>query len=434
MCKLLIIPGLKKDKHKIAWKFIHNMADEMSVGNMDGLGYAAIDHNGNLFGEHWLYNTQAFINREEFTKPKKRDPSVIAELKQMLCDFVTLEDEPNYNPVEKYNTFGTVGNEIAAITLHTRAASNTVCLKNVHPFVDEDQDVSVIHNGFIRNHTTLDEIRSTCDSERILNMYIEHEVNKVPADIQNMIDDLKGVFACGIFSRDGTGQRVLDVFRTRANLSAAYIKELETIVISTAFTDIKEVCNSMGLTIVSKAESVKEDTLLRLNPITGKPLLTLKYKDTTHYSEYNNTSAYGHHYRSGERYNTQTGVWEDNTGYESEWRKWEREKEEERKKKNNNNVVAMRTEADHQGITQEEQNLMDKGYSLEGAREHIRNQIKEVTNDPTEVNKAAVEEINKVNQIIQRTVDPLNEEEAALDDWFQDHNREMWIKKIGGKH
>ena len=51
MCRLLIIPYLDPKKKKLNWQFISEMAELMSVGNTDGLGYTAIDKKGNMFGE-----------------------------------------------------------------------------------------------------------------------------------------------------------------------------------------------------------------------------------------------------------------------------------------------------------------------------------------------------------------------------------------------
>ena len=50
------------------------MGDLMSPGNYDGIGYTAVDPKGEIFGERWLFNEEAFKQRKEkFTKPRKID-------------------------------------------------------------------------------------------------------------------------------------------------------------------------------------------------------------------------------------------------------------------------------------------------------------------------------------------------------------------------
>jgi hypothetical protein len=409
--------GIKKDKAKLANKFIHQMAELMSEGNSDGLGYAALDHRGNLFGERWWYNDEAFVTRNQYTKGKKIDTNITKQVKESYKDFVKLEDENNVEPIEKYNSFGTLTDTFTAITLHTRMATSGREFANTHPFIDLVADTSLVHNGVIRNHTIQDQIRSTCDSERILNKYLEHEVMKLPSDIQNLIDDLKGYFACGIFSRDNNGKRILDVFRTRASLSAAYIKELDCLVFSTKLNDIKNACSYLGLTIISKAESVNEDTLVRIDPFTGKPILTVKYTDTTNRDVYTPPS-----------YTKRSYLGHSDTLYQDEMKKWE---EEVYKR---NNVFPFKSEAEHQQVTEEEKSLMKKGFTLEGARQQIKLD-KESLPSVAEINKVAIEEINKVNEIIaNNSNDPFNENEAAMDDWFLDEDGSLWVKKTGTKH
>jgi len=439
--------GLDPKKEDLNWKFIQTMGDLMSPNNFDGLGYTAADAEGKIFGERWLFNEEAFRNRKEkFTKPRKIDKEKTKKIREMYGDIVELEDEADLTPIEKYGTFGDVTPNISAITLHTRAASGIVCYPNIHPFVDEKQSISVIHNGFIRNHTKLDEIRSTCDSERILNMYIEHEINKTPADMQNFIDDLKGWFACGVLSLDQENRRVLDVFRTGASLSAAYVKELNTVVFSTAYEDIKKACRKLGLTIQSKAERTKEDTLIRLDALTGEKILSSKYMDTTNRSEAWSSDNWGRDHM-GHNYNP------------TDWEKKAKERRDEEaakaalKKQTALTVVTEATiqdniddklsEKDTQELAemkrsgvltaaevlQEEKNrkiksIMDRQWSKEAATEYVENLYKQKAVDDKE-QKAGDAKEKAINNIIDR----LQENEAAQAGWYKVKESGVWIKK-----
>lgn len=260
MCKILVMSGLKPEVSDLAWEFIEEMGGVMSKGNNDGLGYTAVDQEGKMFGERWHNNYDAFDYRPISS-------SVLSKFNKFL------EGENKRNT---YNKFGSFKKNISAITLHTRMATSGKEFQNTHPFVDLQHDTSVIHNGIITNHSKEDQIRSTCDSERILNKYIEHKVMKNPNDIQKMVKDLTGYFACGIVSRDRDDRRVIDVFKSHANLNGLFIKQLGVFVFATSADDVENVCRTLGLTITYRS-SVKENTLMRLDALTGEPIFFKEY-------------------------------------------------------------------------------------------------------------------------------------------------------------
>lgn len=466
MCKLLLMSGMDPKKKKLNWEFITKMASEMSTNNTDGLGYAAVDKNGNLLGEHWFFNWQAFDNRKKMTEPKIRDHEAIKPLKDGLKDFVELEDEPNYEPFQKYDSFGTLTEDVCAVTLHTRYATSPKIFQNTHPFIDLDKSISIVHNGVIRNHTKADEIRSTCDSERVLNQYILHEVDKVPADVQNMVDGLKGSFAVGAFALDKDNIRVLDVWRTSSTLSVAFIKELNCLVMSTSLDDIKRVVNDMGLTIISKSGSTKEDVFQRFNAVTGKPILTLKYKDTTRYtssyednydmydgyqSPYGSTGGTGHNNLGNNHHVHSRQAFQDRMAA----RKAATDKIKEDLKKDSSNVQLITSTSsanpppviDWIKLTEaqriEVRELRKAGFGDAEIKEALERKLPnsekvavEVISETAQVAEvitATVVEIDKANAIIKNT-DPLNENEAVLDGYELNDTKELWIKKNAKLH
>lgn len=265
MCKIMIIAGLNPDNEDLNWEFIQEMGSEMSKRNSDGLGYTAITETGEMFGEKWHNNYDAFDYR-----PKS---------KKFLDKFKGIISFPETAKQNKYAKFGKLQTRIVAIVLHTRMATSGKEFANTHPFIDLAKDTTLIHNGVIQNVTVTDNIRSTCDSERILNKYLEFNVMKQPNSIQKVVDELKGYFACGIVTRDEVNKRVIDVFKSRANLDAVYVNDLGAMVFTTNGQDVKDVCKEMKLTYEYEGV-VEANKLFRLDPVTGDVLKVVEYNDT----------------------------------------------------------------------------------------------------------------------------------------------------------
>jgi hypothetical protein len=275
MCKVLIIPGINEKHRDNTTAFIKAMAVRMSFGNKDGLGYAAVDASGNLFGERWLDNDDAFV----LTEDKKVDESLVETLFKPFLKDKTYA----YSSVAKeHNSFGTGSlDKACAITLHTRMATSAKGLVNAHPFVDED--TSLIHNGVIRNVNDFKFSLSSCDSEAILISYLRHNIGKHPEAIQKVASDLTGYYVAAVFGRDSGGNRVLDVFKgNNNNLSVAFVKELGTYVLCSSEYDIKEVCGKLGFSF-SSPRDYNDGILMRINPYTGEIIAGHTFKTGEEY-------------------------------------------------------------------------------------------------------------------------------------------------------
>jgi len=174
MCKIAAVSGVTDKNRESVWEFMTRLAELMSVANSDGLGYAAFDKSGNIFGERWLVNHHAFdadAKTNQFT----------------------------------YNSFGDniKKNEAISIILHTRMATCEKGLKNVHPFIDTltvNPNIALIHNGVIHNHKKLTKKFSTCDSEVVLHEYDYNDVQNDPKNLDGVFKKLKGWFACALFA------------------------------------------------------------------------------------------------------------------------------------------------------------------------------------------------------------------------------------------
>jgi predicted glutamine amidotransferase len=284
MCKVLIIPAIKDNKRKETNSFISVMGELMSKHNTDGLGYAAIDKDGNLFSERW-FNNHHFQYRPTaddtngVDDKKIKSDAVFNMWGKAIKSFGGKEARLFTSPTsQNYNKFGEGNFEkhARAITLHTRMATCDKTLANVHPFIDKD--TSVIHNGVINNSKQFDLKLSTCDSESILISYLNAGVSSALDKIKDMTERLYGYYACGVFARDAAGVRILDVFKgNHANLSLAFIFELDTYILTTSEYDIKEACEALGYTHGGIKE-VESDVVTRINPFNGAVISQAEFK------------------------------------------------------------------------------------------------------------------------------------------------------------
>jgi hypothetical protein len=255
----MMMAGIKPDKTELAYKFAKTIGELMSVANRDGLGYAAVDKDGNLFGERWLRN------QDFYRLSSKRAAKIEKMFEKALKSGIT-------NQVTEYTKFGEVKREnTVAMILHTRMATSARGMNNTHPFVYED--TALIHNGVISNEKEFDLKVSTCDSEAILQSYLKNKVGESPTAVQVMAKELVGYYACGVFSRDSEGIRILDVFAgNNSDLNMTYIHELDTWVFASLKLHLEEACKKLGWTHEEIAE-VHNGKIIRCNPITGETIL-----------------------------------------------------------------------------------------------------------------------------------------------------------------
>lgn len=273
MCKVMIMGGIKKRNASNALKFVRVMGPLMSKYNTDGIGYTAVDSNGDMYGQRWWHNNH-FMKKNSGVLSE--EPDELKQYNSFLSETYGYAGTNSDYMSSSTNEFGKINHEdMVAITLHTRMATSGKEFANTHPFVYPEQDTSLIHNGIIHNVKDFDLKVSTCDSEAILISYLKHQVNLDPNNVLELAKELNGYYMAGVFSRDSEGKRVLDLIKHNANLFASYVKELGTVVFSTSDDDIKAACSELGFSF-TKPKTVKQDVLLRMNPFTGE--LTAKYE------------------------------------------------------------------------------------------------------------------------------------------------------------
>lgn len=293
MCKIMCMSGINKDTRQAALLFVKEMASKMTYGNSDGMGYAATTTDGNVFGERWLHNYKAFKERQ--VQPQVDPMSEFDE--RIISYFGGILKKKVYIPPKEYDSFAfdPINPEdglqcFTSMTLHARLATSGKEFINTHPFVNDN--TTLIHNGVIRNIGKNDLKISSCDSEKILNLYLKHDVKNKPQNIQKVADKLQGYYACGMYSKLTDGTLILDIFKDNsARLSAAFVDELQTIVFSSVLNDIKDACRDLGFTISSEF-MVEAGVMCRINPVTGDVIDTFDFDPSGIPS---NSHSYGKH-------------------------------------------------------------------------------------------------------------------------------------------
>jgi hypothetical protein len=241
---------------KDVWVFMELLGQLMSPGNNSGLGYAAIDKKGKIFGEKWTVNEAAF---KDLTKIKDINSEKMEKLYGFFGDKVDKDDAQ-------------------AIILHTRAATQgAVCVKNTHPFIDDEADptCAIIHNGWIHNEQKFTRKYSTCDSEVLAHLYNE---NKVADDIGNLNKFTKlldGWYTVLALSQEPGGRLVMDAFTDNGRLGSYFIQELDTRIWSSSSFDVLQIAKVLGLTAVDELK-LNADTATRFDVLTGEEIAHVK--------------------------------------------------------------------------------------------------------------------------------------------------------------
>lgn len=259
MCKIASVSAVNHKNRDAAWAMMIALGDIMSRTQRDGLGYAAFDSKGNIFGERWLENDLSFT-----------DFSVNPKLTAAKIDKV-------------YNYFGdkVLRDDAQAIILHTRMATCGRGLKNTHPFVNDEKNVktAIIHNGVIANDQDFEKKFSTCDSEVLVHLYEQFKVGESLKNIKEMIQPLIGWYTVMNLTKDPSGRMIMDIYTDGVRLSSYFVDELGTRVYSTSATDIEEAASILGFTIRDR-QTVLPDMAYRIDVLTGKLLEQTSFAET----------------------------------------------------------------------------------------------------------------------------------------------------------
>ncbi len=290
MCRLMFIIGAK-ESGKIK-PFMEKAKVHLSKANTDGLGYTAINKDGSMFTERWLDNDESL--GDMFTEDDKGMIEVLGEF---------LDADGSCSPYTQQGQVDSDFKNVTSVMLHTRFATCSKGIDNVHPFVSNDNEVSIIHNGVISNHKEYDKLNSTCDSEVILTEYMKRDIKDDVTKIEQLANDLKGYWAIGTTAKDSDGVRFVDIHRSNASatLFALYVKQLRAIVFATRVEILVNTMEDMGWEQHNTIFEVNPFVALRFDATTGRVMQshTWENKPTVTKQE---APVYGH-------WDSTTGKW-----------------------------------------------------------------------------------------------------------------------------
>lgn len=283
MCKIFMAAGIKEKHAEKVWKYAERISKRMSRANRDGLGYAAVTAEGKMFGERWLNNDQSF---RKFTKVDDLD-KVIVENFDGAVEINNTYGVKRESGEAVYNSFGEfTPKKTVALTMHARMATTPKGLINVHPFVMDG--VSLIHNGVIRNVDDFKYKISTCDSETILQSYLQSGMKTDLKMAEKMAGMLDGSYACGVLTHTEQGP-ILDVFKSwTTSLNAAYIPDMEVWVMSTDKDDIIDTCKELEYDY-SNMFTIKGGKAIRIDATTGKRIAMEDFNPAQNFQNRSNT-------------------------------------------------------------------------------------------------------------------------------------------------
>lgn len=274
MCKIFALAGIKPEKVPMVSKLAKHMAKAISTGEDDGIGYAAITNDGQVYGEKWLKKDDAFVVHES----SPVDP-LLEKIVGMFGDSIEMDKAATVGTT--YSSFGdrtgvNIKNTVAMILHARKATQGSKTIENVHPFVKlgddgEPQATALIHNGSILNHDKLTKTMSECDSEVILHEYLANMMYHNPWGVEQLAKTLVGQYAVGVLSSRNTDDvwtPYLDIFKSNKEIVGGWVPELETFVFCTYKYALEEGLKAAGMTLVNDFK-LKDGYLHRLDAITG---------------------------------------------------------------------------------------------------------------------------------------------------------------------
>lgn len=232
----------------------------LTIGNDDGVGYSAITEKG-IFGERWVNVAESFDSRP--TNMNSDGHKLM--MNHFKDDLQTILTGDKYSFFEEVR--GASKSPILSVIMHARMATNKICIENTHPFYRKG--VTMTHNGVITNDKSLRKLYSSCDSEVILNSYVDNEVAHNPDNIKKVGKDLWGGYACGVLTRDKDNNPIMDIFRNTPFLYMTYVTELDAVVIC---TNLEIIDKTLDLLKWNRCEHIilNKEKMLRMSAITGE--------------------------------------------------------------------------------------------------------------------------------------------------------------------
>ena len=296
MCKLLLMTGITEPL--VAKEFMSRISVPMSRSNRDGIGYTAVKKDGSIFSERW-HNNHSFMEYDSIMTPDVA--SQLQAFKKRLPHGALNTNYSSYGDVDMTN--------MTTVTMHTRFATCGKEFANTHPFIYND--VSLVHNGTIRNSISLDVNKiSTCDSESALQTYINTGVSNDYSKAKTWLDMLSGSWAFGILSNNVDNKRILDVVRGTSSLYHSQVEGLGSVFV-TDKDDLISIAKDMSLNILTEPTLLEMDSMFRFDAISGELLQTIDIKPKKFVNPHYNSYSYGYSSYTGKANKGSDWSWKD---------------------------------------------------------------------------------------------------------------------------
>lgn len=255
MCKLLLFTNASKIT--LNNDFLRVAQKHMTIVDKDGFGYAVQDVNGNVYGERTLDATSSFR--------MKINSTVIDTM-----PFIT----------KRSNTFGTKVKKAKALMIHSRLSTNTVNLQNTHPFYDQLSNVTLVHNGIVRDsHVKPIAVNTNNDTEILFNYWLADR------GLERIEKNVSGYYALGIFDDN----RMHVIKDDTASLYTTWCITLDSFIFATTTSIIENLIKDLELEC-EDIEKVEDNVHMIFN---GNELVS--YKKI-------NPKGYDHYYGGGYEY------------------------------------------------------------------------------------------------------------------------------------
>lgn len=241
MCKLIAISGLNLKSTKQASALVAKSAELLGLSQKDGFGYS-LKHQTGVYKERFI-NPASCKGMGTMKRSIDALPANLLTLEKQGVDFDSQGVYPSKGVLK--------GNFIA----HGRTATCDKVISNTHPFSGniDDKEWHIAHNGIVAWKGDKLPLRTTCDSEHLLNcfMYLKGE--------HSFKEHISGYLA--IVGLNPSGE--LFVLRdNKAPLYITYMKQLETFIICTDSSH----CSQLAVLIASfynlKNETYTEPVML----------------------------------------------------------------------------------------------------------------------------------------------------------------------------
>jgi predicted glutamine amidotransferase len=241
MCKILGFTNMKNIA--MTSSLLKTISKHMIPSEKDGFGYSVMDKNGKVWGE-------------KFSDVKMIEMRIAGGTRE-------LPDEINPIIQTYYTSWGDYkkSNNLFGI-FHSRNGTSETSVENTHPFISDDNNIHLIHNGVVDERVKKVEklCKSSCDSEILLRTYETKGLD----GIQN---NVTGWYA--FMTLLAATKELLIVKDDHANLYVTWLPRFESYMFCTTPEIIEKICKDREWRY-TRIEPVKDLIAITFQPKVSK--------------------------------------------------------------------------------------------------------------------------------------------------------------------